>query len=152
MGNFEKDLNYGELGENLTILKLYNHPDTKSVIDVRKDKWFQKIDIDFLWASQNGSIVKIEVKTDRKAHETGNFVFELSSNGNKGCLARSRADYVYYYVEGNDTMYVIFMSPLRDYINAHGKDFKVFDMGDGARGLLIPFKFMLDNGLCTILK
>lgn len=149
MGDFNKDLKYGEIGENIAIIKLFNNLGTKQLIDVRKDEWFQKIDVDFLQSTSNGRIVKIEVKTDRQAHLTNNFVFETQSKGNVGCLARSRADYVYYYVEGNDQLYMVVMKGLRKFLDEH--HFNEVSMGDGAKGYLVPFKALLENGIAVLI-
>ena len=146
MSNFENDLLYGEVGENKLIVYLFNDSKTKRVLDVRKDKYFQAADVDFLQELNDGSVNKIEVKSDRQAHKTGNIVYEVTSNGNAGCLKRSIADYVFYYVSESDEGYIISMRRLNALI-AQNRALKVVKMGDNATGYLINIQEALNMGI-----
>lgn len=150
MTSFHSDLEFAELGEDKLWLYLLKAEGTRNVLDVRKDPWFQKIDIDFIRETNKGMFHKYEVKTDRQAHETGNFVFETKSNSNVGCLARSRADYVYYYLSETGAAYLVIMPELRKYIS--NNNFKEYVMGDNARGYLIPIADLVRNNIAVEVK
>lgn len=139
---FENDLRFGETGEHVAWVQLLESPKTRQVLDVRKDKYFQEKDIDFLQLDFNNNVNKIEVKTDRQAHLTGNIAFETKSNSNKGCLERSEADYVLYYlIETKETL-LIDLPMLKGYIKQYNP--KEIVMGDNARGYLISIKDLID--------
>ena len=78
---FDEDLIYGEYGERIAWISLLESARTRQVLDVRKDKYFQERDIDFLQLDVDNKVNKIEVKTDRQAHKTGNIVFEIQKVG-----------------------------------------------------------------------
>lgn len=143
---FMRDLDYAEIGENKCLEQLNACTEvTAYVEDVRKDERYQIDDIDFVLHKRDGSIVNIEVKTDRQAHRTGNFVYETMSNSNQGCLARSKADFIYYYLSETDTVYMVHLQRLRAYLST--VTYKEVNMGDGARGYLIPFFVIIQQGL-----
>ena len=139
---FDEDLAYGEAGEHIAWVQLLESPKTRQVLDVRKDKYFQEKDIDFLQLDFNSNVNKIEVKTDRQAHKTGNIAFETKSNSNTGCLERSEADYIYYYIPHSRAVIVIKLDLLKGFI-IHTKPREV-DMGDNARGYLLRIQDLLD--------
>ena len=143
MSNFERDVIFAELGEEKAWWKMVNSPKTKSVLDVRKDGFFQEKDIDFLQQTVDGKVNKIEVKSDRQAHETRNIVYETVSNGNTGCLLRSNADYVYYYFTESNEVFLISMSALRWYVS-HTM-LNTVRMGDGAEGYLINIDDLVES-------
>lgn len=141
MGNFDKDLKTGEIGECKAIEILQNSPKTIYLMNTSHDPFFQENDIDCIVDRRDGKIVKYEVKTDTQAHKTGNMVFEMKSNGNVGCLARSAADYVFYYVLETDSMYLYKLDNMKDYIEMTNPVLK--DMGDGAKGYLLNIEKLI---------
>lgn len=141
-GNFQKDLEAGEEGEKITYSLLSKSPQNKAVLDVRKDPYFQELDIDFLAKKHSGIIIKYEVKTDRQAHKTGNIVFEKTTSGNIGCLEKSHADYILYYLSETKTMYGFWLDDIRRYIKETNP--KIINMGDAATGYLLSI-FVLKN-------
>ena len=132
---FNEDLRYGETGEHIAWVQLLESPKTRQVLDVRKDPYFQEKDIDFLQLDVKNNVNKIEVKTDRQAHKTGNIAFETKSNSNEGCLARSEADFIYYYIPEVREVIVIKLDMLKGFI-IHTKP-KEVNMGDNAKGYLL---------------
>lgn len=139
---FSEDLAFGKTGERIAWLSLLESPKTRQVMDVRNDAYFQERDIDFLQLAINNRIYKIEVKTDRQAHATGNIAFETKSNSNEGCLARSEADYIYYYLENTGEVIIINLPVLKGCLgNLKPEEIK---MGDNARGYLIKIQDLLD--------
>ena len=139
---FWEDLSAGESGEHVAWVQLLESPKTKQVLDVRKDKYFQDKDIDFLQLDVNNNVNKIEVKTDRQAHETGNIAFEIRSKASEGCLAKSEADYIYYYIENTKEVIIIKLKELKGYIKHI--DPKEVSMGDHAKGYLLDIQSLLD--------
>ena len=141
-GNFQKDLKTAEEGEEVAYSLLLKSPQNKAVLDVRKDPYFQELDIDFLAEKHSGIILKYEVKTDRQAHKTGNIVFEKTTSGNIGCLEKSHADYILYYLSETKIMYGFWLDDIRQYIKETNP--KIINMGDAATGYLLSI-FMLKN-------
>ena len=142
---FEQDLKYAEIGEMVAWNLLSKNPSIVQVLDVRHEPKFQKMDVDFIAITHTKNYVFVEVKTDEKAHESGNIVYEISSNGNLGCFARTDADYVYYYVRQTGDCHLINVRALRDYIDMNRLEVK--KMGDGAQGFLIPIKTLISKGI-----
>lgn len=139
---FKEDLIFGETGEHVAWIQLLESPKTRLVMDVRKDKYFQQKDIDFLQLDLNNNVNKVEVKTDRKAHETGNIAFETDSNGNVGCLERSEADYIYYYLEQTKEVIILKLRELKGYIKHTNP--REITMGDNAKGYLLNIQNLID--------
>lgn len=139
--SFAEDLSFGREGEAVVRNLLESSGNFDYVIDCSNDKYFQQKDIDVLALVNDGHIAKYEVKTDRKAHETGNIAFELTTNGNIGCLAKTEADYVMYYIEGNGKLYCFNARQMRRYLR-HNR-FKLYRMGDNAEGYLLNINMLL---------
>lgn len=138
---FHSDNEIGNKGENIIFNYLLNHPSTINLIDVSKDKWFQRFDIDFIQIANNGSVNKIEVKTDRLADKTGNMVYEIWSDRRiyaKGCFEKTEADYIFYYLINTKVLYIFNTQELRTWVNEHKNKLWQTCMGDFAIGYVIP--------------
>ena len=138
---FHSDNEIGNKGENIIFNYLLNHPSTINLIDVSKDKWFQRFDIDFIQIANNGSVNKIEVKTDRLADKTGNMVYEIWSDRRiyaKGCFEKTEADYIFYYLINTKVLYIFNTQELRTWVNKHKNKLWQTCMGDFAIGYVIP--------------
>lgn len=146
-GNFKKDLEAGEIGEEVAFRILSSSHQTKSILDVRKDPYFQNLDIDFLVEKYSGIVIKYEVKTDRQAHKTGNIVFEKTTSGNIGCLEKSHADYILYYLSETQAMYGFWLSAIRKYIKTTKP--RIIEMGDAATGFLLKIAELEQKKLMT---
>lgn len=150
MGVFNEDIKTAKNGEDITHLYLLDSKSTKKVIDVRDDKFFQELDIDFLQQDIDNKINKIEVKTDTMAHRTGNFAYEHTSNKyykTKGCFEKTQSDYIFYYVQGTKDMYVLDTKKLQKYVHSNSKTLKEVCMGDNALGYLIKLTDIEAKGL-----
>ena len=148
--SFAEDLSFGREGEAVVRNLLESSGNFESIIDCSNDKYFQQKDIDVLALVNDGHIAKYEVKTDRKAHETGNIVFEIKTNENIGCLAKTEADFVMYYIEGNDRVYCFNAEQMRRYLRQNR--FRLYRMGDNAEGYLLNINQLLrDRQLKRIL-
>ena len=135
--NFKDDVKiYGPIGENRLkdILTLRG----KSFIDVSEYKEFRDLDIDIIQIENECSIetilekinhgqplsdidaISYEVKTDTFGIISRNIVFEVISNSNIGCLARTKADYLFYVFLNKDNNieeeYLIPMKKLRHWL------------------------------------
>ena len=143
---FHSDSEIGNKDENTIFNYLLNHSSTISLIDVSKDKWFRQFDIDFIQVTNNG-INKIEVKTDRLADKTGNMVYEIWSDRRiyaKGCFEKTEADYIFYYLINNRTLYVFNTKELREWVLKHTNNLKQTNMGDNAFGYVIRLNDLKD--------
>ena len=113
---FNKSLSLGTIGEKIVLNWLYSIKDIDEIVDVRKDKKYQKIDVDFL-AYIGASIYKLEVKTD--SYPSGNIYYETISYVDKnnkdvpGCMEKTRADLLLYYFEKFDELFIIKMPKYR---------------------------------------
>ena len=137
---FRTDNEIGNKGENAIFNFLSTYPSTTAIINVTKDEWFQQFDIDFIWQDTEYNTFKIEVKTDRLADKTGNMVYEIWSDKrthSKGCFEKTEADYIFYYLINNRTLYVFNTKELREWVLEHIDDLKQTDMGDSAFGYVI---------------
>lgn len=108
MGNFTKDLEIGKNGEEETLKILNNLPKINTILDVRNDKLFQDLDIDFLIKDIKNNILKIEVKTDTQADYTNNLFYETISNikyNTIGCFKKTKSDIIFYYIVNGNKMY-----------------------------------------------
>ena len=133
---FDECLMTGGYGEHAVWNILTNQPKVRVIVDVRKDKRFQEKDIDFLVENADQQFTSVEVKTDFKAHETGNIVYELTTSGNVGCFEKTQADYIAYFVPKTKQVHMINVKALRKFIDLNKP--KEIRMGDNATGYLIP--------------
>lgn len=150
MNKFLKDLNFGKSGEDIIFNLLKNDSRTKDVIDVRKEKLFQQMDIDFIQFFKNGKSVLIEVKTDSKAQETGNIAYEHTSNINfntVGCFEKTSAHLIYYCIPSANEILILNVQKLREYVRSHKDNYENVNMGDSAMGYLVPIVEILKNNL-----
>lgn len=132
---FSNDKKFGKAGEEDAMVYCFDSPNVLDIMDVSKDDYFREKDIDLLLLMKDGTIIKVEVKTDSQAHQTGNMAFETMTNGNIGCLAKSEADWIYYYLEKNGKVYLVDLPKLKEYIRITNPEEK--RMGDNARGYLL---------------
>ena len=148
--SFIEDKKFAEMGEAKCLWLLHNSKKTRGVLDVRHDAFFQELDIDFLQLDINDKVNKIEVKTDRQGHQTGNFVYETKSHHTEGCMTRSQEDYIYYYLCESNEVWVVSMQKLRKWLENEPIREVVFS--DGAKGYLIGFLEMEMNKIAVKLK
>ena len=133
---FSESLKEGEMGEHVVWNILSKSTSVRSIVDVRQDKNFQEQDIDFLIENDKRQFTPIEVKTDFKAQDTGNIVYEVSTSGHIGCFEKTKAKYIYYYIPAKKVVYMIDVKAFRTYLQkARPEEMK---MGDNATGCLIP--------------
>ena len=138
---FNSDIQVGNKGENIIYDYLMNHPSTDNVINVSKSWWFQQFDIDFIQIDKNGSVNKIEVKTDRLADKTGNMIYEIYSDRrtcSQGCFEKTQADYILYYLINTKILYIFDTQELRAWVHKHKDKLWQTCMGDFAIGYVIP--------------
>lgn len=134
--SFEQDKQLAIIGEYTVWKALDELKGVKQVIDVRDDKRFQEWDIDLLIIDSNRQYHGVEVKTDWKAYDTGNFFFETKSREKVGCLERSKADYVAFFVPQSGNIYVCGMKAIRRCLSNH--DYRLIQAVDGNIGYILP--------------
>ena len=139
--NFKKDVEiYGPIGENT--LKEHLTRKGKIFIDTSNEEGFRIFDVDVIQLNDeeidiadclnclrhgsslsNVDAIGYEVKTDTVGIKSRNLVFEMFSNSNPGCLARSAADYLYYvFIDENNNVveeFLIKMKTLRYWLMEH---------------------------------
>lgn len=142
---FDIDVKDGGYGEHAVWNTLIKCPTVKTILDVRDDKNYQAADIDFLVQTIKLQIIPVEVKTDFKAHETGNIVYELTTSGNEGCFAKTKARYIAYFIPRIQMVHMIRMSKLREYIKQIQP--KEVRMGDYATGYLLKISDLKEKGI-----
>ena len=148
MGNFKRDLKTGERGEEIVVKYLESLDDVEFIQDVRDVKGYQIHDIDFVVYTKKSKVIPIEVKSDTMAHRTGNIAYEVFSHkrlGTKGCLEKTKAKTVYYYLICTGELYSIDVKKLRDHVHINYKDKRLIAMGDNAEGYLIKIKELLEK-------
>lgn len=142
---FLEDKRVGTVGEFVTWDYLQRMKGVRSVVDVRDDSFFQSMDVDFLMEWDNRQFYWVEVKTDRQAQNTGNIVFEIKTEKDEGCLQRSRAHYIAYYIPAQGDLYIMDAKKLKEY--ALSGTHKVFPIGDNSFGHLLPIKELEEKGI-----
>ena len=142
---FSESLKEGAYGEHAIWNLFIKLPGVRSVVDVRDDNGFQEKDIDFLIEDTKRQFTPIEVKTDFKAHETGNVVYELSTSNHTGCFEKTEAKYIIYFVPGENAAYQIDVKALRTYLHKARPEER--QMGDSATGFLLPIRDLKAEGV-----
>lgn len=148
MNKFQQDLRTGSIGEESVLQFLKVSKSTKNIMDVRYDKFFQELDVDFIQETHNNEFRKIEVKTDTMAHITGNLAYEHTSNkyyNTIGCFEKTKADYIFYYLTENKNLYILHTETLRSYIHTNKNRFREVNMGDNALGYLVKLEELVNN-------
>ncbi len=116
MANFKTQLKIGQIAEEAIIEAFRNNG--IELIDVREDSYYQKRDIDFIFADED-SDTTIEVKNDKRAFYTGNLFIELltdEAKGYKGWIHYCKANILIEVVENK--AYIFNFTKLREYIES----------------------------------
>lgn len=151
--SFLSDLEKGKFGEKVVISYLESRKNVNKVTDISNTKRGIDDDIDCEIEYADGHTKTIEIKTDLMAHKTGNIVFEEFSHKNPGCFARTKADYILYYVMETNEVYVLNPDGFRAFIKTVKEDAEMMKklgvraarMGEGAYGCIIPIKSIKNN-------
>lgn len=115
--DFNKSVIAGARGEEKIIRYLQAKPETINILDVRNDRNFQMDDVDLIVDNKHRKGIKIEIKTD--SYYPRNFFYEYISNQEKnvmGCMEKTKADYIFYYYENYNTLYIIDTKELRAWV------------------------------------
>lgn len=148
------DIRRGAIGENLVYELLKSGESCIDVIDVRSYDYFRGIDVDFLQIKSDGEPVKIEVKTDLQAHNTGNIAYEYVSSCNIktiGCFEKTKSDYIFYYLMKSGQLYLFNTPQLRAYVEKNKEEWRLVRMGDDAKGYLLPISKLVAENICSLL-
>lgn len=142
--SWAEDLETGKEGERIVRSLLQSSANVKNIIDCSNDKYFQEKDIDLMAEMYDGRVLKYEVKTDRIAHQTGNIAWEETTNGKIGCLAKSEADCILYYLEGNGELFWFWTQEMRTFIKQ--SNLKLIQMGGKNTGYLLSIAELIRKG------
>lgn len=134
---FTSSLKRGELGEEIFLSSFAGMRAVKAVYDARHSAKYQDMDIDFLidlkqknepsgLAALAGSTrVSVELKTDYTIHPNLYYekysCYELQT---AGCMEKTKSDVLIYYYIKKNVFYVLKTDSFRDWVHAHGKEFK----------------------------
>lgn len=122
--SMEEQMDVSDLGIEVVTNYLLKHPNVSKIHNVENNKVFQKKDIDLL-IKINERWCSIEVKCD--TYTSGNLYFETISNINKntlGCLIYSEADFLFYYFEKINRLYILPMKRFRKWFIENKSMFK----------------------------
>ena len=106
-------------------------------------------DLDFAETAENwvkeffSDGLKIEVKSDRIAHKTGNVFVEVYSNNKKSGISTTLADYWIFRIDALDSAIIVSRKRLKELVRKYynGNFIKGGDC-DTSLGVLIPIKEM----------
>lgn len=136
---------FGKIGEEDLKSVLLSSNKTVELIDTSSREDFYDYDIDIVQMTEGGhtldevlailrqnSIHKIpfahtyEAKADTVSVSSRNIIYEVLSHDNPGCLAKSKAEFIYYaFLDKNDNVverYLIDLKKWRQWIREHCKD------------------------------
>lgn len=134
---------------------LSSYPSSVGILNVEDHKAYQKKDIDLLWIylhKDKEEMKRIELKVDR--YKSRNFFFETISNrtkGTPGCFMYTEADYLFYYFESLNTLYILPVEKVRSWFVANIDRFEEKHLGTewggkeryGSTGRLVPILTVL---------
>jgi len=140
---------------------LESNPETVSVEDVRKEKLYRLLEIDFLWYKKDPFPWGVEVKADFTISGSGNFfleVWEDVPSKYPGGFKRSLAHYWIIVDAVKKILYLFDVNNVRSYCRDKerrtGKKFLTKDVNwkidrkrGVSRGLLVPVRELLGVGL-----
>ena len=132
---FKDDVQLAIIGEFAVWGALMDFKGIKTVFDVRKDKTFQEWDVDFLVMDSNQQISWVEVKTDWVTHKTGNIFYEFESFGKVGCLEKTKANVIAYFVPQSGNIYLLDTKALRRCVHTYNYPVKTLE---NSKGYLVP--------------
>lgn len=153
--DFKKSIIVGQEGEEIIKNYLRNNPKVKGFDDVSSVEYYQNRDIDLIVDFVDGRAFAVEVKTD--TYTSGNIFYETMSNmecGVKGCMVRSKANFLFYYFTETRELYIMNFDKYRDWFYANKYRFsrKLLKNIDKKRtgtytseGYTIPKKFLEEN-------
>jgi hypothetical protein len=82
---------------------------------------------------------KLEIKSDRLAHKTGNVFIEIFSRGKPSGLSTTEADYWVYRIDECDTAIIVKTNTLKEIVKEHFNGTYILGGDDyTSKGVLIP--------------
>lgn len=151
---FNKHLELGLRGELLVEKAIDSNPFLSIKEDVRYNRFFQTLDIDYLINihSLEGTISSsLEVKSDYKHKYTGNMFFQELSNvdtGRLGDIFRTEAEYIAYVFVPEEKIWLFKTKELQDWLLKNAYRFKrISNAGAYKRtcGWIISSRFFFDE-------
>lgn len=116
--SFGQSMKVGKVGEKVISKYLMENKNIKELLDVRSDRAYQKIDVDYIAKMADGKEYQIEIKTD--SYDSGNIYYETLSSeetGSAGCFEKTEADFLFYYFMQTDKLYIFSMNEYREWFN-----------------------------------
>lgn len=140
--NFKDSKKVGDMGEQL----LDNYFSDKFIIeDVNMDQ--QRLGWDRVFTHKDsGTRASVEYKTDTRATDTGNIFMEVWSNkeaGKKGWAYTSTAQWLYYFMTGSMSVFIVDVPHLKLYLKVWEKQLKIKQARNKtytSEGMLVPIE------------
>jgi hypothetical protein len=126
--NYDKDKIKGDIKEDIFVefTKKFND---YSIIDVRKNNEYKKIDVDFILLNKkNHSYSKVEVKSLGKGDNIFVELFDNIKDKNKGWYSKTQADILVFV--GNDKIVLIQLKDIQNYIKMYVPELDTLTDGD----------------------
>ena len=123
--NFESSNTIGKRGERIIRAYLESKPNIRRYEDVSDSYTYRRKDVDGILHFLSGAKREIEIKTD--TYTTGNIFYETEScieYNTPGCMEKTQAEYLYYYLEAYNKLYVLQMDKYRKWFHLHKHMFK----------------------------
>lgn len=116
----KEHLRKGQRGEIAAMVYLDNLENVQKYQDVRKEKEYQKNDVDFVVKDSNDIITNLEAKTDNRLNGTKNYIVEIERNYNgntetyKGWFLRSTANVLTIFDTQNEELHIFDFKLFKD--------------------------------------
>ena len=148
------DLKTGNYGRETVKKYLESLEDTSYVKDVSDDENLNNYGIDLIWIRTDKKTAEtVMVRTDRKADNTKNFVYEDVENKKKktpGKFKRMKASMILYFCSGNRALYAINPVKLDKYVHAEDSTCELKNMGDHGQGYVLQIDDLVTEKVAKI--
>ena len=146
--NFYTSLEYGKRGEKMISLALTAKGN--KMIDVSDDLQYRKCDIDFIVERKRDTIT-LEVKSDYKSQETGNFFVEYLNWNNKshnydGWYKYCQADFICFVQQEYHKAYIVLFDELVNDIEKKNSYRRA--RSNNSWGFLVPVENIVEYQSC----
>lgn len=153
MNDFRKDLQIGKKGEFAvaSYLATRNH----QIEDVSDNQEYRDMDIDMIIRNPQGQKCTVEVKSDKKIGDTGNFCIEECNDREtgvyKGWFYKCKADYICFYDYTTGRGYIVDWNKAKPQIKQKAQYTAFENRGDGGLSwvYLLPISVAKREGWIT---
>ena len=149
------DLKTGNYGRETVKKYLESLDITSYVKDVSDDENLNNYGIDLIWIKMDKKTAEtVMVRTDRKADNTKNFIYEEVENKKKktpGKFRRMKVSEILYFCSGNRALYEISPSKLDKYVHSEDSGLELKNMGDHGQGYILKIDDLVDKKIAKVI-